>query len=311
MSAISYPRSSGGDGASLTRLRAHLAHLRDDDDAAAIHAGLAIDQLRMLGQAGLAPADIATYARETLEAVVLARDNTGEDLQSFHQQAMEICSDNWVKAHPFEQTGFQRAADELAAAMRGDADSVQVKALSERAGSLSAFYHISALIGEDLSNSLWKDAVKLGDSEFRATHDATGRLRLLECAAAYSVNIYVTLYIRGVAEPLVIVAEAKGGKSDYGEVKGPAAMARMAAAAAHQGSAQSFFPISQKELRYAPSRAFYMVNSRAKGVEQDARREAGRAILSAYEGDRLVYLTARGTITDTGISQQREHLECN
>lgn len=306
MTGISYPRSGGSSGASVSALRSLHERLRRGDGDAATTAALAIEQLR--GLIGLlSDSDLVAHACDTRDAILVAKEISGTALGEWQQAAMTICADHWVKVYPFEQTAFQGMAESLAT-QYDTAHPDARKDYQEKAGSLATFYQMSALLGQDLSAVLRSNTQQLGTSNFRGAHDAAGRLMLLECAGAYSVNVFVRVSVPGVHEPLVVVGEAKGGTSAYGEVKGPSTFMPNAAAPSH---GKALFPISQMDIRYPVTRAYYMVKDMKKDPEHVARREAGRAIKRAYAENRLVFVCARGTITPTGITQRREHVECN
>jgi hypothetical protein len=311
MTATGYARSDGNGGGSAGQLQGYLKALRTSGQNAAINARNAIEQLETLIKLQTPAAAMVIYARETTEAILTAKRKTTDQLGDWQKKAMEICAENWKKDHPFTATSYQQTAAQYANDLPLCSTQQERDKLQEKAGTLAAFYEIGALMGQDLSATIWKQAQPLGPSGFREYRDPNHRLCMLECAGAYNVNIVVMWHIPGLKDPLVIVAEAKGGDSGFGSAwlsPQPVTPGGSILAAMTQ---QQRIRVSQRDLLYAVSRSSFMAKGGKKGTPfRAARMEAGKAIAQAYAEERLAYITARGRIVANGITIKGKHFQC-
>lgn len=297
----SYPRTGSPPPASIVQLYQQIHALQAAQpglDALALAAVATLEALSAMGTAHAVMVQLARDLRNALWVAKSHRANAGACLA----RTMGVCALHWSAEHPLHGPA-SRFAPGAAAALAAHAASgthVELKrAASEAAGSLAALYALSALLGEDLHLSHLGTASALGGSHYVGAYDAGNALVYLESAASYNVNLFVRVDIPNVPDPLILVAEAKGGASGYASVTGPPALAAGG-------------PISQKDHRYALSRAHYMLQrGRVPATPQaQARREAGRAIRDAVATNRLAYVTARGVIDNGRIIARREHFEC-
>lgn len=190
---------------------------------------------------------------------------------------------------------------------------VDKRSASEEVGSISARYQMCALAGRDLYASHFNPAAALGGTKYAATR-SNNELLYARCAGPYNVNEILVLKMPGGA-PIIIVAEAKGGNSSFGDAN-PHPSQSNPNVLASGGSAAS--RISQTDLAYAVSRAAYMANAKndnGNGV-QALRKEIGRLIQDASIGKRLLYITARGQVKvistnpfQADLTSEREHIK--
>lgn len=310
----SYPRTGGGGGSTVQQINQLIAHLNAALGAQSlqVQGDQLIVLLQQFARSAATMQEIVTLARRVRDALFIARCNGNLPIAK-HLEAMMICADAWRTAFPLGATRLRaraaKAESDLAQHKATGGNIRQLRAIKEEMGVIAWQYEASALLGEDLSAGIAGQARQLGTSKYIGARDAKGRLSYLECAGPYNVNVLVCIDVPGARKPLVLVGEAKGGKSAYGKVKRTPALV---AFSQHTGGR-----ISQTDLLYAPSRALYMVNACAAGATQagqpelEARRDAGDMILQAFSATTLCYMTARGDATvGSPVSVKRDYLEC-
>lgn len=297
----SYPRAGGLPLLGLQQLQAAIQDLQNNQIHLDIAARQALACLKGLVASGAAAQDVVHHARSVRHAMMVAKlidSSIGKELK----ETMVICAKHWMALHPIDKSGFQvRAAAAINDYLNAKASMSQVKMriASELAGTISALYHISGLLGEDYSGMAFNQAATVGNSKFRSVVGKNGTLAFLECGASYNVNIFLQLPVKNSS--FVIVAEAKGGASGFGEVKGPAAMTM---------ATGILTPISQKDPRYVESRAYYMKGDVSGTAQGQLRRQAGIAIERAFALETFAYVAARGEVVNGNLQTTREVFEC-
>jgi len=302
--AISYPRTSDGGG-SFTRIIARLiqrlavvGNQQVSQEAASL-----IAALEQYAQRQPPLQSLITWACRARDALFVATLMHNLRLVE-HLRAMEVCAEAWRQLYPLVNTGLGSRANQalqLVTQTAASGNPTQMRAAKEEIGIVCWLYEASALLGQDLADSHLVNAVLLGSSGYRGAHDSKGVLTYLECAGAYNINVLVSIDVPGAAQPLVLVGEAKGGHSQYGQVVGKRSFL--------EGYGVS--TISQTDVLYPVSRAEYMVATCSQAPEQQARKAAGKVIIDAFANGRMIYLTARGDNQAGGtLSSTREHFKC-
>ncbi|WP_294738677.1 hypothetical protein [uncultured Pseudomonas sp.] len=314
----SYPRTGGNGGgrSHLSTIRQAIAQLSlGTVSSNATTAQLIIDSLRAYaGNTRHPPSatDIIAVALSARNALFAAQCNGLLLNNRFQVSAMEICATHWKSQNPLQGTalnGRVMAADNdlkvaqasmATATTKRDYDLAanKVRMAMEEIGMVGWLYEASALAGEDLGATLMNNASKFVDDErYRGGFYGKKELEYLECGGAYNVNVMLRISIPGTTEKLLIAGEAKGGASGYGKVGGPPGLL------ASWGVQQ----LSQSDIRYAASRAYYMERTKKVSESQKARKQAGELITLAYANGRLFYLTAR---TDAHHASNKEIFTC-
>ncbi|EKT4480458.1 hypothetical protein QEM02_000517 [Pseudomonas putida] len=310
----SYPRTGGGGGSTVQQINQLIAHLNAALGAQSlqVQGDQLIVLLQQFVQSAATSQSIVTLARRVRDALFIARCNGNLPIAK-HLEAMVICSDAWRTAFPLAATALgpraAKAESDLAQYKANGGNTQQLRAIKEEMGVIAWQYEASALLGEDLSAGVAGQANQLGTSKYIGARDAKGRLSYLECAGPYNVNVLLCIDVPGARKPMVLVGEAKGGKSAYGKVERTPAFVSFTQLRGGR--------ISQTDLLYAPSRALYMVNACAAGAapsgrpELEARRDAGDMILQAFNALNLCYMTARGdAAVGSPVSAKRGYLAC-
>lgn len=293
-----YPRTGGGGGSDLATIRNLIGRVNSPDlasnEANARQLVAALERFAN-GTARATPMDIVGIANEVRNALFAARAACGLG-SPFHERAMEICAAAYKAAVPFPGTGLaSRSQIAIAGATAAGVTLTGKRGCMEDVGLIATLYEISALLGEDVSKTILVNALTL-NGKWMAARDSGGNLTYLEPAASYNVNVMIRVDIPGCSEPLIIVGEAKGGSSSYGEVKGPASIT------SEFGISP---PVKQDTIEYAVSRASYMSREIGQAPHQVARREAGQVIRQAWKEGRLAYVAARGDISPTQMQTTR------
>lgn len=300
----SYPRTGGGGG-SFTQLIARLIQRLTvvGNQQVSQEAASLIVALEQYAQSRPAPQSLITLACRVRDALFVATLMHNLRLVE-HLRAMEICAEAWRQLYPLVNTALGPRANQalqLVIQAAASGDPTLMRAAKEEIGIVSWLYEASALLGQDLADSHLVNAARLGNSGYRGTHDSKGVLTYLECVGAYNINVLVSIDVPGAAESLVLVGEAKGGQSQYGQVVGKKPFLER----------YGVSTISQTDVRYPASRAEYMVATRSQAPEQQARKTAGKMITDAFANGRMVYLTARGdSQADGTLSSIKEHFKC-
>lgn len=300
----SYPRTGGGGG-SFTQLIARLiqrltvvGNQQVSQEAASLI--VALKQYAQTQPASQSLITLACRVRDALFAAALLHNLRLVE----HLRAMEICAEAWQRLYPLVNTALGPRANQalqLVAQAAASGDPTRMRAAKEEIGIVCWLYEASALLGQDLADSHLGNGALLGNSGYRGTHDSNGVLTYLECVGAYNVNVLVSIDVPGAAQPLVLVGEAKGGQSQYGQIVGKRSFLRR----------YGVSTISQADVLYPVSRAEYMVATRSQALEQQARKTAGKMIVDAFADGRMVYLTARGDSQAGGtLSSTKEHFKC-
>lgn len=278
MSLITYPRTDAGgaDGsqASIMMLEAALYDLsvgRDPQYAAEI----AIRTLEILSRrGGCDDGEMVTHALE------LRKLTYGHWLRARRDRlflrAMEICSTHWQMLHPIEKMSFGSISEALAVKKEAARTSYEKRKISEQLGIISALYQISAFVGHDIG-PLARSGATIDLSRYQAVQLEGDRIVYFHSMGPYNVNVVYSLYIPGFNEPIVIVAEAKGGDSPYDTLLGG---------------------LRQDNFQYPINRAQRMKKAKGKQWVPEIRRGVGELILDAAKAKRLVYIGARGFAED-------------
>jgi hypothetical protein len=307
----SYPRTGGGGGShgphidSLIRLL-----LIPGGQPLQVEADRLI-QLLQQAVGTMSAQNIVIYGRRARDALFVARLN-GSLALARHLQAMELCAQAWKSIHSLDSTalkGRSDAAKQRLALHATQGGTVQeLRAIKEEIGLIAWQYETSALLGEDLAGGIVAQSSTYPGSRYVGATDSSGTLAYLECAGAYNVNVVVRVAIPGASQPLLVVGEAKGGKSGFGVVKTSKLIRQMGHVAP---------TVSQNEIMYAPSRALYMQKATRKWrngpppAHVVARQQAGKLIMDAYRSLSLCYVTARGDATvNNSIQTSRVKAEC-
>lgn len=298
-----YIRVDGVPQPSLAGLLRAAKRLRTEKYGLEVIADEAIFHLQGLSEKCEDHQLVIKSAREIREAMQVAKSNDAKIPLQF-RSAMEICSKHWIQVNPLISSGFGarsvavlNAYNTALAAKNPEA----MRAAHEDAGIVATLYHISAILGEDLSHTLLAGSALIGDSNYIGTFDPKGTLLHLECAGAYNVNVIVQIFTKSCIDPLVIVGEAKGGSSRLGKVNGPKAITMKSGV---------LIPISQGEINYALSRAHYMQNDAGDSLEGKARLAAGAAIQAAEKSKCLVYTVVRGSCYNQTFKHKRKAITC-
>jgi hypothetical protein len=307
----SYPRTGGGGGAYGPRIDALISLLLVAGGQSLQAEADRLIQLLQQAVGTMSPQSIVIYGKRARDALFLAR-LSGSLTFARHMQAMELCAQAWKSIHSLGSTALKGRADaatqQLAfhAAQGGTIQAL--RAIKEEIGLVAWLYEASALLGEDLAGGIVAQATTYPGSRYVGATDPSGALAYLECAGAYNVNVVVRVSIPGAAQPLLMVGEAKGGKSGFGFVKTSRQIRQMGHVAP---------TVSQNEIMYAPSRALYMQqatrkwSNRAAPAHVVARQQAGKLIMDAYRSLRLCYVTTRGDATvNSSIHTFRVNAEC-
>lgn len=307
----SYPRTGGGGGAYGPRIDALISLLLAGGGQYLQAEADRLIQLLQQAVGTISPQGIVVYGKRARDALFLARLN-GSLTAARHLQAMELCAQAWKSIHSLDSTALKGRADAatqklaLHAAQGGKIQ--ELRAIKEEIGLIAWLYEASALLGEDLAGGIVAQASTYPGSRYVGAADPAGALAYLECAGAYNVNVVVRVTIPGAVQPLLMVGEAKGGKSGFGFVKTSRQIRQMGHAAP---------TVSQNEIMYAPSRALYMQKATQKWTNGAApahavaRQQAGRLIMAAYKSLSLCYVTTRGDATvSSPIKTSRVNAEC-
>lgn len=309
----SYPRTGGGGGSRGQQINSLIAALLvPGSQSRQSQADQLIVLLQQLDHASMDPRSIATLARRARDALFAARCNRTV-LLARHLQAMEVCAAAWKLAFPLASTALNARALQaqlaLAQHVASPANLPGLRAIKEEIGMIAWLYEASALLGEDLAAGAAGQAQQLGASRYVGTYSTAEQLSYLECAGSYNINVLVRINVPGASQDLLLVGEAKGGKSQYGEVERTSAFRKMF------GGGNGV--ISQKDMLYAPSRALYMAKACLQfsaglaPAHRVARQQAGDMILKAWSSLTLCYMTARGDATgSTPMSTSKETAQC-
>jgi hypothetical protein len=231
--------------------------------------------------------------REMVRLAVRARDvlaickGKGQLSGTPQLAAMLICAKHWKRLHPrIASTGLAAREMAVITSYRLAATPLALRAASERAGAVAWLYEVSALLGEDVTNTLARHPQRVPGTGYHAVYAAT-TLQYLECGASYNVNQFIRIALpEPGAPPMVITGECKGGDSAFGAVRGPRSFTQV------QGAADGV--ISQRDKLYPLSRAFYMARASTKVPAGQERKLAGKAIEQAALDGLMVYLIVRG-----------------
>ncbi len=307
----SYPRTGGGGGSSGPQIEGLIKALLIPGGHSLQVEGDRLIQLLQQAVGTMSPQSLIIYGRRARDALFVARLNKSLAFAR-HLQAMELCAQAWKSLHSLDNTALKGRSDaaqqrlKLHFAQGGTLP--ELRAIKEEMGLIAWLYETSALLGEDLAAGVVSQATTYPASRYVGARDSSGVLAYLECAGAYNVNVMVRVTIPGASQPLLMVGEAKGGKSGFGVVKTSSFIHAMG----HLSPT-----VSQNEIMYAPSRALYMqkaVKKWKKGTPPDhvvARQQAGLLILDAYRSLSLCYVTARGDATvNSPIRTSRVNAEC-
>ena len=301
----SYPRTSGGGGSNILRFHSLLAQLLAgngggggggslDNVAAAL-----IQALNALSATASDNNMMVQYTIDARNQLFICRLN-GSVSTAHYREAMKICARHWKALFPtIAATSMKARHDAAIARLQAATTAAAVSRAKEEAGTIAWLYNASALLGQDINANFAANSTTLPGGSYSASH-INGELVYLECAASYNINQFVVVPVPNSSLPLVMTGEAKGGASGYGQVSGPAQLLAL-----HNVSV-----ISQKNILYVPSRAFYMARDNKTTPGSQARREAGRIINQAFKDKSLVYLTARGNIINGVMTERQEELEC-
>lgn len=307
----SYPRTSGFGGSNLLRFKGLLQQLvlgnvsgnmngNGTSFANLDHVASALIQaLTALSASANDHAMLVQYAIDARNQLFIARLN-GSVTGGHYLLAMNICAQHWkILFSSIAATSLRARHDAAIARMNAAIRRVAINRAKEEAGTIAWLYNASALLGQDLNASLAAHGSPLVGGNYQASY-VNGALVYLECAASYNINQFVVVSIPNSPLPLVLTGEAKGGASGYGQVSGPAQLLAL-----HLVSS-----ISQRDILYVRSRAFYMEKDNKTTPSSRARRAAGRIINQAFKDHNLVYLTARGNIVNGVMTEQQEGLQC-
>ncbi|MDG6401546.1 hypothetical protein QCD79_16215 [Pseudomonas quasicaspiana] len=309
----SYPRTGGGGGSSGQQIsRLISALLAPGTQSRQSEADQLIALLQQLDLKFMDPQSVVTLARRARDALFVARCNRTV-LLARHLQAMEVCATAWKLAFPLGNTALNaravKAQLQLSVHSAAAGTAAHLRAIKEEIGLIAWLYEASAMLGDDLAAGAAGLAQQLGTSRYVGTYDSGGKLSYLECAGSYNINVLVRINVPGASQDLLLVGEAKGGKSQYGTVQRTSAFRKMF------GGGNGV--ISQKDLIYAASRALYMSKAclafppGMAPAHRLARQEAGDMILQAHSQLRLCYLTARGdAAAATSITTSKEIAQC-
>jgi len=307
----SYPRTGGGGGSSGPQIEVLIKALLIPGGHSLQVEGDRLIQLLQQAVGTMSPQSLIIYGRRARDALFVARLNKSLAFAR-HLQAMELCAQAWKSLHSLDSTALKGRSD--AAQQRLNLHFAQggtlpeLRAIKEEIGLIAWLYETSALLGEDLAAGVVSQATTYPASRYVGARDSSGTLAYLECAGAYNVNVVVRVTIPSASKPLLMVGEAKGGKSGFGVVRTSKIIQKMG----HLSPT-----VSQNEIMYAPSRALHMqkaVMKWKKGIPPAhvvARQQAGDLIMDAYRSLSLCYVTARGDATaNSPIQTSRVNAEC-
>lgn len=307
----SYPRTGGGGGSYGPQIDSLIKLLLIPGGHSLQAEADRVIQLLQQALGTVSPQGIVIYARRARDALFVARLN-GSLTLARHLQAMELCAQAWKSIHLLDSTALKPRSDasiqKLALHAANGGTVQELRAIKEEIGLIAWLYEASALLGEDLAAGISAQATTYPASRYVGAYDSAGALAYLECAGAYNVNVVVRVVIPGASQPLLMVGEAKGGKSGFGVVKTSKLIRQMGHVAP---------TVSQNEIMYAPSRALYMQKAMQKWRNGSppahvvARQHAGKLIMAAYRSLSLCYVTARGDASvNSPIQTSRVNAEC-
>jgi hypothetical protein len=283
----SYPRTDGPGGDPVLQCDNYLAELRTgiatDKEYAALQL---IHALEALAKENFNVSPLEERAREATQVLFRLQD-AGELEETYYVRALVVAAKCWAEINPIEETLLWKYALECEDQLKAAVTDEEKRDAIERAGSISAMYTLCAHAGRDLTSTHFAAAVTLNNSKYSATYDGD-TLIFLECGAAYSTNIYVSIPMPGAQEHMILTAEAKGGTSGNGKAYGPAFLL----------SPLGKVFVKQNEALYQASRGYYMRRSGDKTEVGVAKREAGDRIVNAFGQGTHVALLARGRIVD-------------
>jgi len=307
----SYPRTGGGGGAHGAQIDALIKLLLIPGGQPLQAEADRLIQLLQQAVGTMPPQSVVIYGKRSRDALFVARLN-GALALARHLQAMELCAQAWKSIHSLDSTALKGRSDAakqkliLHAAQGGTIQ--ELRAIKEEIGLIAWLYETSALLGEDLAGGIVAQSATYPGSRYVGATDTSGALAYLECAGAYNVNVVVRVAIPGASQPLLVVGEAKGGKSGFGFVKTSKLIRQMGHIAP---------TVSQNEIMYAPSRALYMQKAMQKWksgmapAHVAARQQAGKLIMDAYRSLSLCYVTVRGdAAVNSPIKTSRVNAEC-
>lgn len=307
----SYPRTGGGGGAYGAQMDSLIKLLLIPGGHSLQAEADRLIQMLQLAVGTMAPQSIVIYGKRARDALFVARLN-GSLALARHLQAMELCAQAWKSIYPLDSTALKARSDaakqQLALHVAQGGTIQELRSIKEGVGLIAWLYETSALLGEDLAGGIVAQSSTYPGSRYVGATDTSGALGYLECAGAYNVNVVVRVTIPGASQPLLMVGEAKGGKSGFGVVKTSKPIRQLGHLAP---------TVSQNDLMYAPSRALYMQKAMRKWknggapAHVAARQQAGKMIMDAYSSLSLCYVTARGDATvNNPITTSRVHAEC-
>ncbi|WP_339443259.1 hypothetical protein [Pseudomonas hunanensis] len=307
----SYPRTGGGGGSYGAQIDALIKLLLIPGGRPLQAEADRLIQLLQQAVGTMPPQSIVIYGKRARDALFVARLN-GALALARHLQAMELCAQAWKSIRSLDSTALKGRSDAakqklvLHAAQGGTIQ--ELRAIKEEIGLIAWLYETSALLGDDLAGGIIAQSSTYPGSRYVGATDTSGVLAYLECAGAYNVNVVVRVAIPGASQPLLMVGEAKGGKSGFGVVKTSKLIRQMGHIAP---------TVSQNEIMYAPSRALYMQKAMRKWksgtapAHVAARQQAGKLIMDAYRSLSLCYVTVRGDATaNSPIKTSRVKTEC-
>lgn len=307
----SYPRTGGGGGAYGGQMDSLIKLLLIPGGQSMQAEADRLIRMLQLAVGTMPPQSIVVYGKRARDALFIARLN-GSLTLSRHLQAMELCAQAWKSIYPLDSTALKARSDaakqQLALHVAQGGTIQELRSIKEGIGLIAWLYETSALLGEDLAGGIIAQSSTYPGCRYVGATDTSGALAYLECAGAYNVNVVVRVAIPGASQPLLVVGEAKGGKSGFGVVKTSKLIRQMGHVAP---------TVSQNELMYAPSRALYMQKAMRKWKKGGApahvvaRQQAGKLIMDAYRSLSLCYVTARGDATvNSPINTSRINAEC-
>lgn len=307
----SYPRTGGGGGGQGAQIDSLIKLLLIPGGHSLQVEADRLIQMLQLAAGTMPPQSIVIYGKRARDALFVAWLNKSLTFAR-HLQAMELCAQAWKSVHSLDSTALKARSDvaiqQLALHVAQGGTVQALRAIKESIGLIAWLYEASALLGEDLAGGIVAQSSTYPGSRYVGANDASGALAYLECAGAYNVNVVVSVTIPGASQPLLMVGEAKGGKSGFGVVKTSKRIRQLGHLAP---------TVSQNELMYAPSRALYMQKATRKWrnggapAHVAARQQAGQMIMDAYRSLSLCYVTARGDATvNSAINTSRVKAEC-
>jgi hypothetical protein len=243
--------------------------------------------------AHVAMVDLATEVRNALFRSRLSGAIVTDD----HHRAMLVCARHWKEANPIGSTDLSSLVAQVSTAAAAATTPAARRRASELAGVAGLLREVSGLVGSDLGQ-LHILATPIAATAYRESRAVDGTIQYLECGAAYNVNVVVKIIIPGVAAPMIVVCEAKGGNSAYGRVTVPRSLQNVLGTAV----------VSQRDKAYALTRAYYMRRTDRNDGVGAARREAGNMIQNADRAGVLSYVAARGKMKSGSLFSSLEVL---